>query len=291
MKIIPLLLVSALGAWGASDLDARIAAHPARPEPAPGQAAPEEVTYPSGPYTLRGLLYKPQGKGPFPAVLWNHGSEKMPRPQPELAAFYNSKGLVLFTPVRHGQGGQPGEYIVDLNNQLLEKFKDHEEEAFRRMVPFHDVYNKDVAAAMEWLKAQPYVDRNRIIITGVSYGGIQTLLAAEKGMGARGFISFAPAAMSWKMLPLRERLLKAIANAKAPVFLLQAKNDYSTGPVEVLGTAIEKKGPPNRAKLYPAFGPMDNHQMGHASFATWNIGTEIWGPDAMTFIDAVFKER
>lgn len=215
----------------------------------------------------------------------------MPRPQPELAAFYNRKGFVFFTPIRHGHGGQPGEYIVDLNHQLLEKFKANEEEAFHRMVPLHDLYNKDVAAAMEWLKAQPYVDKNRIIITGVSYGGIQTLVAAEKGMGARGFISFAPAAMSWKMIVLRERLLKGIANAKAPIFLLQAKNDYSTGPVEVLGAAIEKRGPPNRAKLYPAFGPMDNHAMGHGAFATWNIGTEIWGPDAMAFIDAVLKSR
>ena len=92
------------------------------------------------------------------------------------------------------------------------------------------------------------------------------------------------------MVVLRERLLKAIANAKAPIFLIQAKNDYSTGPMEVLGAAIEKKGPPNRAKLYPAFGPMDNHQMGHGAFATWNIGTEIWGPDAIAFIDAVLRK-
>ena len=58
--------------------------------------------------------------------------------------------------------------------------------------------------------------------------------------------------MSWAMLPLRERLLKAIAHAEAPIFLLQAKNDYSTGPSEVLGTAIRGKGGLNRAKLYPA---------------------------------------
>jgi hypothetical protein len=61
--------------------------------------------------------------------------------------------------------------------------------------------------------------------------------------------------MSWRMTPLRERLLKAIGNAKAPILLLQANNDYSTGPVEVLGPAVERRGPPNQAKLYPAFGP------------------------------------
>src|SRR5689334_22293089 len=36
----------------------------------------ERVEYPSGQLKLPGLLYKPAGKGPFPAVIWNHGSEK-----------------------------------------------------------------------------------------------------------------------------------------------------------------------------------------------------------------------
>src|SRR5207245_8306619 len=114
------------------------------------------------------------------------------------------------------------------------------------MIALHDVYNTDVAAAVEWLKSQLFVDKSRIIMSGVSYGGIQTLVSAEKGMGIRGFISFAPAAMSWKMLPLRERMLAAIAKANAPIFLLQAENDYNLGPSEVLGAAIRKKGPPNQ---------------------------------------------
>jgi dienelactone hydrolase len=164
---------------------------------------------------------------------------------------------------------------------------DNEEKAWKEMVLLHDVYNSDVAAAVEWLKSRPFVDKDRIIMSGVSYGGIQTLVSAEKGMGVRAFIPFAPAAMSWKMIPLRERLLKAVANAKGPIFLLQAKNDYSTGPSEVLGAAIIKKDPPNRAKLYPAFGADNDHGKGHGAFACWNIGTEIWGPDVMAFIHSV----
>ena len=35
------------------------------------------------------------------------------------------------------------------------------------------------------------------------------------------------------MMVLRERLLSAVKNANAPIFLLQAANDFSTGPVEV----------------------------------------------------------
>src|SRR5262245_50751843 len=106
--LMPLLLSSARG----ESLEARIAAHPQRPALAPGQDPGEDVTYHSGKYDLKGTIYKPKGPGPFPAVVWNHGSNKNPGPQPELAVFYTSHGFVLFTPIRHGHGGMPGDYIV-----------------------------------------------------------------------------------------------------------------------------------------------------------------------------------
>ena len=33
------------------------------------------VQFPSSGLTLHGWIYKPTGAGPFPAVVWNHGSE------------------------------------------------------------------------------------------------------------------------------------------------------------------------------------------------------------------------
>jgi len=269
---------------------ARIAAHPRQAQLAPNQAPGELVSFQSGELTLKGYLYKPKGAGPFPAIIWNHGSEKEPGSQPELAAFYTSKGFVFFLPHRHGQGLSPGEYIGDINKRIVAA-ANNEELAWPEMVKLHSVYNRDVAAAVGWLKSQPFVDRNRLVMSGVSYGGIQTLISAETIPGVCGFISFAPAAMSWRMIALRERLLAAIRNAKAPIFLLQAENDYSTGPSEVLGPAIRKNGPPNQAKLYPAFGAEDDHPKGHYAFATWNIGTDIWSPDVMNFIGAVLDQK
>ena len=242
-----------------------IAAHPPQVQLAQGQAMGEEVSFPSGSLTLKGFIYKPAGAGPFPALIWNHGSEKLPGWQPELAAFYNIKGFVFFIPHRHGQGRSPGEYIVDLTNASQ----------WKETVRLHEIYNEDVRSAVRWLTSQPFVDSKRVIMSGVSYGGIQTLLSAEAGLGIRGFIPFAPAAMSWANLELRKRLLVAVKNAKAPVFLLQAANDYSTGPSETLGPAITKKGGLNRAKLYPAFGTTP--QQGHGAFAMWDIGTRLWG--------------
>jgi dienelactone hydrolase len=256
--------------------------------PALAQTSGELVSFRSGEFTLQGFLYKPAGAGPFPAVIWNHGSEKKPGAQPELAVFYTSKGFVFFLPHRHGHGRSPGEYIGDLNDRL-QAAAPNEEAAWPEMVKLHAVYNRDVASAVDWLRSQAFVDKNRIVMSGVSYGGIQTLLSAELIPGVRGFIAFAPAAMSWKMIPLRERLLEAIRNAKAPIFLLQAANDYSIGPSEVLGPAIRKKGRPNQAKLYPSFGAPDDHRSGHTAFATRNAGIDIWSADVMDFIDRVLR--
>ena len=286
MKAVWLIvsLAAAACAQAPPNLAELVAAH-GKVQLAPGQAMGDEVSFESGGLTLKGFLYKPAGAGPFPAVLWNHGSEKQPGWQPELAAFYNSRGFVFFIPHRHGHGRSPGEYIVDRQRKFEEAHPNDREAVWKDQVRLLDEYNPDVAAAVAWLKAQPYVDQSRIVMSGCSYGGIQTLLSVEKGMGVRGFIPFAPAAMSWANVELRKRLLRSVKKAKAPLFLLQAENDYSTGPSEVLGAAIRQRGAPNQAKLYPAFGT--TNQQGHGAFACWDIGTRIWGADVMAFINTV----
>ena len=86
---------------------------------------------------------------------------------------------------------------------------------WKRIVELQDSYNRDVAAAVDWIKKQPFVDADRIVITGCSYGGIQTLLAAEKGLGAKAFVPFAPAAMSWANTELRKRMTECARNAES----------------------------------------------------------------------------
>src|SRR5689334_10909887 len=43
----------------------------------------QKVTFTRGDLTLVGYLFKPQGDGPFPAIIWNHGSEQNPDQGPE----------------------------------------------------------------------------------------------------------------------------------------------------------------------------------------------------------------
>jgi dienelactone hydrolase len=246
----------------------------------------EHVEYTSGRLKLPGLLYRPSGDGPFPAVIWNHGSEKSPGAQVELARFYTEHGFVFFMPIREGHGKAPGEYIVDLQTQIRKSEKDALA-ARKKAVALHDRFNEDVVAAVAWLKMQPFIDADRLVMSGVSYGGIQTLLSAEKGLGFRAFVPFAPGAMSFANTSLQERLEQAAKNAKAPVFLLQAQNDFSIGPSERLGPILTKLGSPSGSKLYAAFG--SSHEQGHAAFACWSLGANIWGADVLRFLDAAFK--
>lgn len=244
------------------------------------QEAPPEnaklVSFPSPDASLYGFLYVPEGKGPFPAVLWNHGSERRPGWQPELAAFYNSHGFVFFLPHRRGQGRSPGSYIMD---------EIRGGGGPTAAVRAQQEANEDVLAALNWLKTQPEVDANRIVVSGCSFGGIQTLLTAEKGLGAKAFIAFAPAAQSWGNGALDQMLEHAVQHAQAPVFILQAKNDYSTEPARVLGKIAAARG--GQVKIYPAFG--NTPQEGHWAFATTSAGIALWSQDVLQFIETSFR--
>lgn len=247
-----------------------------------GQSKAEEVAFPSDGRQLHGFLWKPEGAGPFPAILWNHGSEKLPGSQPVLADFYTSHSYVFFVPHRRGQGRSPGEYIQDQIAMAPPG------ERGRRMVDLQQVELDDVVAGLNYLRSLPFVDAARIAISGCSYGGIQTLLAGERDLGVKALVPFAPGAMSWEQnYVLQDRLIRAIDLAKAPMFLLQAENDYSLAPSHVLSKEAGKKQKNFQSKVYPAFGK--SHQDGHWGFCS--SATSVWGADVLAFLDAQMKGK
>ena len=84
--------------------------------PALGASPGKKVTFKSGSNSLVGFLYQPEGAGPWPALIWNHGSEKDPGAGPQfatVAAAFVPAGYVVFAPERRGHGGSQGVYIVD----------------------------------------------------------------------------------------------------------------------------------------------------------------------------------
>jgi len=244
------------------------------------QSHAQEVVFPSGGQQLHGFLWRPESTGPFPAIVWNHGSEKLPGSQPGLAAFYTAHGYVFFVPHRRGQGRSPGNYIQDLVAEAPPGARAD------RMVELQQAEVEDVAAAVTYIKSQRFVDGGRVAISGCSYGGIQTLLAGERDLGVKALVPFAPGAMSWEQnAPLHDLLLRAVDSARAPVFLIQAENDYDLAPSHALSKEASKKGKDLQSKIYPAFGK--GHQEGHWGFCT--AGMDIWGNDVLSFLDARMK--
>src|ERR1700682_5771589 len=70
-------------------------------------SAADTISFPSGNLTLRGVLYKPDGNGPFPAVIYNHGSAPgmlSSEAFDALGPVFVGRGWVFFAPYRRGQG-------------------------------------------------------------------------------------------------------------------------------------------------------------------------------------------
>src|SRR5215471_15021988 len=84
---------------------------------------PETIFYTSNGLKLKAYLYKPStgGPGPFPAYVWNHGSDKNMIPYAKVAKFWTDHGFVFFLPFRSGHGDNPGDYIVDQERALKDE--------------------------------------------------------------------------------------------------------------------------------------------------------------------------
>lgn len=243
--------------------------------------SPEIVSFRSESLTLKGLLWTPEGKGPFPAVLYNHGSGRDYEKQfAALGPLFASRGFVLLAPYRRGHGlsADQWEYIGDLLDRALKE--KGPEERLKLMVKLLDDHLDDQLAALSYLKSLPFVDHERIAVAGNSFGGIQTVLMAERGAGVRAAVDFAGAALTWAGSPfMRERMQTAVRKAKVPIYFIQAENDQDLSPSRVLAAEMQQLGKPHKIKIFPPFGKTaeDGHSFGY-------YGGEIWGPEVFAFL-------
>lgn len=234
------------------------------------------VEFRSGHTMLRGLIYKPQGKGPFPAVVFERAANvdigQNAMLNSTLASLYTSHGYVFFITSRRTDD----QLKAEVEGIETAKHSNRRPES----LPEFENLTKDVGAAVNWVKVQPYVDETRVAVVGYETGGTASLLAAEQQIGVRAFVVFSPSAHHWKDHPeLGGALSDAVKEAKAPIFLIQAQNDYTLAPSEQLGRAINAKGKPNLCKVYPPFGT-SNHEGN--KFA--HTGTTVWGEDVFSFL-------
>jgi dienelactone hydrolase len=258
----------------------------AAPDPSSAAArdplSPDVVAFPSGARTLHGFLYRPLGEGPFPAIVFNHGSEKLPGNKSGQAEFYVKHGFALFVPHRRGQGRSQdaGEYIEDVWAK-----NGHDPGVF---VDELVAQSDDVMSAVAYVRALPFVSAEKVAVAGCSLGGIESLLAAERGTGVVAAVDFAGGAMTWDSnVPLQERMKVAARAAKVPVFFLQAENDFNTAPSKVLSEEMRGAGKPMRVHVFPPNGT--THMDGHGFCA----GGEHppWGDEVLAFLAETMGKR
>ncbi len=271
-----LLLVSALG------MNAQAAA----------LGKPEAVVVRNGSLTLRALLWRPEGRGPFPAILLNHGSgrtdEQLARLGPYegqadiLGPVFARHGYVFLFLFRRGIGlsADQGTSAIDLMNR---ESAAHGQEA-RNALQLGLLENRelsDAEAGLTFLCVLPEVDARKLALVGDSFGGSLTILQAEREPDLRAVVIFSGAGYSWDRSPeLRARLLAAVAHIHAPVFFIHAANDYSLNPGKALDARLERQGKPHRLQIYPPIG--DTPEDGHGFLF---LGVRIWERDVFAFLD------
>src|SRR5216683_7919676 len=148
---------------------------------AEGQASggPETVVVHKGSVTLHALLWRPQGRGPFPAILFNHGSgrtrDELERLGPYeqqadiIGPVFARHGYVFLSLFRRGVGlsADQGTNAIDLMNSEAAA---HGQEA-RNTLQLQLLENRemnDALSGLKFLQALRYVDARNVAAIGQS---------------------------------------------------------------------------------------------------------------------------
>jgi carboxymethylenebutenolidase len=245
--------------------------------------AHETVVVPSGALQLKAFLWRPKGTGPFPVVLFNHGSGSvdsahtgpvaMTEAAEKLGPIFVRHGYAFLYLFRRGQGlsADQGPFMQDVL-QSEETARGKEARQHLQFVLMTTDHLDDVLAGLTFLKSLPSIDSHRMAMVGHSFGGQLTLLAAERDSSVRAAITFGAAAASWKnSSEVRECLLAAVRKTNSPIMLVHAANDYSTIPGKIMAEQLEKLGRPHLLKIYPPVGktPDDGHNFVYTAAGRW----------------------
>jgi len=134
-------------------------------------ATPEKIHYRSEDgLTISAYLYKPKKIRPgdkFPGVMYIHGgpTSQFKDTYQSKVQYFVSRGYVCLLPNIRGSSGY-GTTFADANNRC-----------------WGHCDLKDVLAGVEHLKSLPYINSDKMGITGTSYGGIMTMAAVTFAPG------------------------------------------------------------------------------------------------------------
>ena len=147
------------------------------------------------PVTLEMVIYKPAGNGPFPALMFNHGSTGngdnpaafiSTYTSAAIARYFTEKGWLVAFPQRRGRGKSDGLYDEGFEANRSQYSCDPQ-----LSLPGLERALSDMDAAYSYLAARPDVDSKRLLIGGQSRGGIaSSVYAATRPMRFVGVVNF-----------------------------------------------------------------------------------------------------
>jgi dipeptidyl aminopeptidase/acylaminoacyl peptidase len=210
--------------------------------------------------SISGFLYRPPARftGKRPVIVIIHGGpEGQFRPTflGHYNYFLNELGIALLFPNIRGSSGY-GKSFLKLDNGYLRE----------------DAY-KDIGALLDWIKANPELDGDRIMVTGGSYGGHMTLVTATRYndkircsvdvVGISNLVTFLEHTEGYRrdlrrveygderdpaMRAFLERIapLNNAQNITKPLFIVQGKNDPRVPwtESEQMVSTVRKNGTP-----------------------------------------------
>jgi dienelactone hydrolase len=209
------------------------------------------------------ILFRPSGDGPFPLAVIAHASSqnvlrRAQMPQPEyraLAAWLVAHGYAVLVPERPGHGGTGGKYLEDQGGCDEADY-----------VSAGRATAEEIAAALNYLRGQPFIQRDGALIIGHSAGAWGALaLAGQSPPGVAAIIAFAPGrgghANDFPNQVCAPHTLVSAATefgkaAKLPVTWLVAANDSYFSPAfsRQLADAFRSAGGKVEFRILPAYG-------------------------------------
>ena len=229
---------------------------------------------------LETTIFKPDGEGPFPLALINHGKEfGNPLFQPRARYIVAARQLVrrgyaVAIPMRGGFSKSGGRYVAGGCN--LAGNARHQATYLR--------------SALDYMTKQPYIDRSRIVILGQSHGGLTSMaFATEPYEGVKGILNFAGGLRlsAAQCFDWENQLVAAFRDfgrsSRYPTLWFYGDNDSYFG-IELakrMHDAYTAVG--GRAQLV-AYGPFKSDA--HRLFSDRD-GLALWWPEAERFLQAV----
>lgn len=229
-------------------------------------------------FELETTIYKPDGDGPFPLVIINHGkSFGDPRFQGRArhsaaARFFLQRGYAVLMPMRQGFSKSTGNYIgggCNIDSNGLQQAQ-------------------DTKAALDWAVSQTWADKANILIMGQSHGGWTTLAFGTLNYpGVRGLVNFAGGLRQDSCAGWEGSLARAAGGygkeTQVPSLWFYGDNDSFFAPYTFRPMFEKYTAAGGKAELV-AFGNFGSDA--HSMFGS-RAGLPIWQPKVNAFMQSI----